>query len=237
MNKQEYQCVRPLIDELNKGGVPADIYRRISAFVFGWVERYEKRQENKKSKMPDCGYAGFAEKLGLPGYVHNYLNTFVDYLRDRHPNAYRSIQNSGKSHRKWWWDSLVTIERLMRIDGFTWEEIKAAIDFAMNDPFWQKVFRSITKLRKTNAEGIKYIAVWLDKAKHRQEETDINRQVYALKKMLLNNGWQDFPPEVQHRIRKYREPHDWKIASTGEKTKLVNNQILPDYRRELRGRK
>lgn len=56
------------------------------------------------------------------------------------------------------------MNKLIRIDKKTDEEIKNAIIFATEDEFWKKQFQSPLKLRKPNNDGIKYIDVFLSKA-------------------------------------------------------------------------
>lgn len=57
-------------------------------------------------------------------------------------------------------DWIDTIDKLVRIDKFTSEQITEVIKFAREDSFWQTNFLSILKLRKKNKEGIIYFNVF-----------------------------------------------------------------------------
>lgn len=62
--------------------------------------------------------------------------------------------------------SFDTLDKLMRIDGYSVEQIKRAITFAVNDNFWQQNFLSPNKLRSKNKDGVKYIDVFLKRAEN-----------------------------------------------------------------------
>ena len=70
------------------------------------------------------------------------------------------------------WDDCV--DKLIRIDGYTYDQIKDAIVFARCDSFWVENFQSILKLRKKNSDGIKYIDVFLSKANN-QVKSNVRR--------------------------------------------------------------
>lgn len=54
-----------------------------------------------------------------------------------------------------------TIEELIRLDEYTEEQIEKAVKTAREHHFWKKQFLSLTKLRKKDKQGIKYIQVFL----------------------------------------------------------------------------
>ncbi len=60
---------------------------------------------------------------------------------------------------------LDTIDKLTRLDKYTFTEIAFIIKWARQDDFWSTNFLSILKLRKTNKEGVKYIDVFSEKCK------------------------------------------------------------------------
>lgn len=56
-------------------------------------------------------------------------------------------------------DSLIrkgvdTVDKLIRLDGFTLEAIRAAMHWAVKDQFWHKNVLSLAALRKKNADGV-----------------------------------------------------------------------------------
>ncbi len=61
---------------------------------------------------------------------------------------------------KWLW--VDTIDKLVRLDNFSQDEITRAVEQGRNDNFWQQQFLSLSKLRKKNDDGVKYISVFLN---------------------------------------------------------------------------
>lgn len=82
----------------------------------------------------------------------NCLKCFDDYLRP-----------TRKSKANTWLD---TIDKLNRIDGIPFEVIEYLVKKAREDNFWSQNFLSLTKLRKKNGDGIKYIVVFNEKFKN-----------------------------------------------------------------------
>lgn len=74
------------------------------------------------------------------------LNFFSDNLKPKNKN-------------KW----LDTIEKLNRIDKYSFQEIKHIVKSARNDDFWKMQFLSIQKLRKNNRDGVKYFTVFQER--------------------------------------------------------------------------
>ena len=54
------------------------------------------------------------------------------------------------------------VEKLLRIDEFTEEQILSAVTIGRKDNFWNKNFLSLLKLRKKDKQGVKYINVFLN---------------------------------------------------------------------------
>ena len=53
-----------------------------------------------------------------------------------------------------------TIDKLNRIDGYSFKQIINLIKWTRNDDWWKPNFLSITKLRKNNGDGVKYYKVF-----------------------------------------------------------------------------
>jgi len=79
------------------------------------------------------------------------LNEFDDHLR---PSKEAAKNN--------WMD---TIDKLNRIDNIPFEMIHQITKHIRKDDFWSKNFLSLTKLRKTNGDGVKYVVVFYEKLK------------------------------------------------------------------------
>lgn len=84
---------------------------------------------------------------------------------------------------KTWYE---VIDKLNRIDGYSFEDIELVVKSVRNDDFWSRNFLSITKLRRKNKDGVSYFTVFVEKFK--QKEQTINRQT---KETIENNlkGW------------------------------------------------
>lgn len=63
-------------------------------------------------------------------------------------------------------------DKLLRIDGFSEEEIRKAVNFARHDYFWSQNFLSFTKLRQKNKDGDQYIEVFLNKVEKQKKQSD-----------------------------------------------------------------
>lgn len=64
-----------------------------------------------------------------------------------------------------------TIEKLIRLDKYTKEEIEKAVKVGRNDKFWKNNFLSINKLRKKDKQGVKYIQVFLNLDSDTEDDT------------------------------------------------------------------
>lgn len=60
--------------------------------------------------------------------------------------------------------SLDTFDNLIRIDNYSFEQVKSAIIFGRTDDFWRSNFLTPNKLREKNKEGVKYIDIFLAKS-------------------------------------------------------------------------
>ena len=83
---------------------------------------------------------------GVHDCFKQILKSFPDHL---HPKK-------GKPTDNW----LDTIDKLERIDNIPLQTIVEITKKTRADDFWSKNFMSITKLRKTNGDGIPYIVVF-----------------------------------------------------------------------------
>ena len=63
-------------------------------------------------------------------------------------------------------------DKLLRIDGFSEEEIRKAINFARYHDFWSQNFLSFLKLRQKDKIGVLYIEVFLNKAEKQKKQSD-----------------------------------------------------------------
>lgn len=87
----------------------------------------------------------------------------------------RILDNLSKSDKKNWCD---TVEKLIRIDGYTHEEIKRAVKNARSDSFWSDKFLSLVKLRKKKPGEPTYIERFLRLNKTNDDNIGSNNFVY-----------------------------------------------------------
>jgi len=76
--------------------------------------------------------------------IKNFTNTLIKYFSNS------IITRLTDSQKITWID---TIDKLVRIDNYTHEEIELAVKNATNDKFWKNNFYSLTKLRKKNEKA------------------------------------------------------------------------------------
>lgn len=104
-----------------------------------------------------------------------FVETFITWVRWEHATYWqgwvKGCRNELELYIKTYNAGLDTIDKLQRIDGYTTEEIFRVCRWAMEDKFWKKQFRSLVKLRRKNAEGVKYIVEFTD----RYEKSDQGR--------------------------------------------------------------
>ena len=64
-----------------------------------------------------------------------------------------------------------TVEKLIRLDEYTKEQIERAVEIGRKDNFWKNNFLSITKLRKKDKQDVKYIQVFLNLDPEKKDDT------------------------------------------------------------------
>ena len=82
--------------------------------------------------------------------IQDLVINFYDYQYQHFPKQLR-IYRSNKD--KLVADSVQVIDRLIRIDGYTLDEVKLTLQSAVKDEFWQKQIISLKGLRKRSKNG------------------------------------------------------------------------------------
>lgn len=101
----------------------------------------------------------------------NLANEFLKYIKASQPHRLKSIL--GKKTEEQLIDNWCdVIDKLIRIDHYTLDEIIRACDYALNDDFWKTNFYSISKLRKRNKEDVMYIAEFLSRKELDKSKTE-----------------------------------------------------------------
>lgn len=96
-------------------------------------EGKKERREEEKKDIPS-----FSEEIVL------LVNDFVKVVESNFPKT--SPKQTPRTVETY----CDTIDKLMRIDGFSLEEIKLALNFGLNDSFWKSNILSLASLRKKN---------------------------------------------------------------------------------------
>tara|TARA_R110002096_G_scaffold85214_4_gene196172 strand:- start:65 stop:916 length:852 start_codon:yes stop_codon:yes gene_type:complete len=106
-------------------------------------------QEIERKKVPQKKETIFSAE------VHDCFDNCLEYFSPAlHPD---------ETQKPKWLD---TIDKLNRIDGIPFELIEKVAKKVRSDAFWSKNFMSITKLRKNNPDGVKYITFFYEKFKN-----------------------------------------------------------------------
>lgn len=79
--------------------------------------------------------------------VEDFVESFVGYVNTTHPSL------APVATPKLLTQSAATVDKLMRLDGFSLETIQAAMRFAVRDNFWAKNALSLCCLRKKGPDG------------------------------------------------------------------------------------
>lgn len=97
------------------------------------------------------------------------LREFTSQLAKQFPKDI--VAKLTKSQKTKWVD---TVDKLIRLDSFTNEQIEKSIKLGREDKFWRTNFLSINKLRQKNKDDVMYVDVFLalgDSYQNRKKET------------------------------------------------------------------
>lgn len=103
-----------------------------------------KNKLKKEKKVANSENEKFSE---YPVQLFDFFNLIKKYFPEK------VIANLNSKNEKAWID---TLEKLNRIDGYSFQEIEKIIQQARNHKFWSKNFLSLIKLRKSDKDGVKY---------------------------------------------------------------------------------
>jgi predicted transcriptional regulator len=109
------------------------------------VNKRKKEKRNKKN-------VSNSEKENFPESPPPQILNLFDSIKNYFPE--RIISRLTPEKEKAWTG---TLEKLIRIDGYSPAEIETIIRLARSDPFWKENFLSMTKLRRSDKDGVKYI--------------------------------------------------------------------------------
>jgi len=100
---------------------------------------------------------------GVKENINIFYNEILEYFsEDLQPDSEQKAEN--------WKD---TLDKLLRIEKYSQEQIKYMVSWARNDDFWSTNFLSLPKLRKKNKEGIKYCTVFEQKIRNSKQNKNL----------------------------------------------------------------
>ena len=130
------------------------------------IEKVIVKEQTNKSKT---------QKRVFSEEVKNCLRNCLEYFdKSEHPDNFE----------KW----LDTVEKLNTIEKIPFELIEHIVKLTKNDEFWSANFQSITKLRKKNKDGIKYIKYFYNKFKIQNEKSKSNTDNHLQRLRAENPG-------------------------------------------------
>ena len=86
------------------------------------------------------------EKKYISPEIQNFVDEFISYINQQKGNLAPKSNNLRNN-------SLDTVDKLIRIDGFDLDYIKNVCRWALKDEFWSGAFFSLSELRKTSQNG------------------------------------------------------------------------------------
>lgn len=109
--------------------------------------------------------------------IQNLVINFYDYQYQHYPIQLREYKTN---RDKLYADSVDVIDKLIRIDGYTLDEVKLTLQSAVKDEFWRKQIISLRGLRKRSKNG----STKFDNISTRREKTleetvnDLAKEMY-----------------------------------------------------------
>lgn len=142
-----------IIKQSNKEGVEIKDSKQSNSDE---VDLFSKSEEEKEKKVP-------LKKEKLSNEV---IFPIVKKLSSYFPE---DITKRLSRNDKLKWSE--TVEKLIRLDEYTKEQIERAVEIGRKDNFWKNNFLSITKLRKKDKQDVKYIQVFLNLDPEKKDDT------------------------------------------------------------------
>ena len=126
--------------------------------------KYKSSPQEEERKVPQ------KERKFFKAEVYNCIENCLQYFPETlHPN---------EAQKNNWLD---TIEKLERIDNIPFNLIERITERARADDFWGKNFLSLTKLRKNNKDGVKFIVVFYEQFKSKTNEKRITELTQSIR--------------------------------------------------------
>jgi len=159
--------------------------------VINWDEYQKKETENSPSRKPECSVNGNPNVT--PNNKENKENK-ENNINSEKFRLFRDVVSQFDSKlfkEKPWLDCY---DKLIRIDGYSEENILEIVKYFRADSFWSTNFHTLLKLRSTK-EGAKYIDIFSEKLKNvkSHDNTKLNkraiREPATADQLAEDDGW------------------------------------------------
>ena len=105
---------------------------------------------NNNTNVKEKGISNIYPQIKNLEQIEDLVINFYDYQYEHFPKQLRMYKSSKD---KLVADSVQVIDKLIRIDGYTLDEVKLTLQSAVKDEFWQKQIISLKGLRKRSKNG------------------------------------------------------------------------------------
>lgn len=136
------------------------------------------KAKHKAKVLANTEYENEYENEYVIKELYKGIEIFFD--EDCRPKTEKQIQD--------WYD---TLDKLIRIDGYTPEHIHNVIKRARMDDFWRQNFLSVLKLRKKNKEGIPYFTVFEKKLYNEVNKRDSGATIEQLAEVAYRSQFEE----------------------------------------------
>lgn len=193
-DKDKVQFIKALLEKQFEGKEPKKLTGQ-SKFAYvsqqhsinKQVEGWESKNKCKLSTLAEGGAEGGADtpteqvQVQVQGEVQVQEEEEEEENRNKKPKVFSSevqqcyddILNNFEETEYPDTQKLIdswkdTIDKLNRIDGLSFDDIRHLVQKVKQDDFWKGQFQSINKLRKRNKDGVIYWKYFLNKFKNEQ---------------------------------------------------------------------
>lgn len=178
-------------DNGKKGGRPKKTEEKPNGFPIGTEEKPNSNPEESESKANHkpltINQEPITNKQLYTDETLSLVNDFIKIVSESFGKTSPKIRdNTVHSYCD-------VIDKLQRIDGFSFDDIKKALMFGLNDPFWQKNILSISTLRKKSKSND------LTKFQNLYNAMKSDGKFCHKSKQQINNEIQEVGNEIQQR--------------------------------------
>jgi uncharacterized protein YdaU (DUF1376 family) len=144
--KKQYQSLK---NQFNPDDFIECEAERLTERLTEWIEERLKSIANANANKKSINYSIDKYSKEVKELYKTVIGFFDEKTRPHTPSQIND-----------WHD---TLDKCIRIDGYTADQIKEIVKRTRMDDFWRSNFMSVMKLRQTNKEKVKYIHVFAER--------------------------------------------------------------------------